>query len=341
MNPFDFLSASAGNFELEKALRFLAAQQGFPLVGNVYLVMNSTDKNYVDIFKGQKEYSDGTAMIQPTVLAANAVTMSNRNDVIFLSANATSNKVASMLTVSNNRVHFVGLDPNGRKIGSRAMISNTGAGVATDVAMVYVTGTGCSFHNISFKNNWTVTENLFAVKDHGIQTYFENCDIENLGSAHLTNADAASLNLGGNECIYKNCTLGQDTLLVTSTAGQQVLVTNRGTTATKCTRSRFDKCRFQSYTNDTTHVFVRFGAYSIDRSVTFEEPEFDNALAPTSAVTLAVAVMAPATVAGGINIAYPRAFGVTNIATAAVGNTGVLLVAPVNSTSDATGIAST
>jgi hypothetical protein len=141
--------------------------------------------------------------------------------------------------------------------------------------------------------------------------------------------------LGGNECIYKNCTIGEDTLLTTSTAGQQLLIQNRGTTATKSTRSRFDNCRFQSYTSDTTHVFVRAGANSIDRDITFEDCEFANVLGATSAVTLAVAVATDASVGGSINIGYPRVFGATNVATSAVGNTGVYLVAPVNAASDA------
>jgi len=331
-----------GNFGLEKVLKEIVANLGIVTTGNIYLVATSaTEPNYSEYAKQNVVYADGSEMIQSTVAAAYAETLTNRNDVIFVSANGTSNKVASMLTVANNRVHFVGLDPNGRKIGSRAMISNSGTGAATDTAMIKVTGTGCSFHNISFKNNWTVAENLSSVCDWGIQTYWENCDIESLGSAHLTNELAASLILGGNECIYKNCTIGQDTLLVTSTAGQQILIQNRGSSGLKSTRSRFDECRFQSYTNDTTHVFVRAGAYSIDRDCTFEDCEFVNTVNATSAVTLAVAFMCPATVGGAINIGYPRIFGATNVATAAVGNTAMLLVAPVNSASDATGVTPT
>lgn len=330
-----------GNIGLEKVLREMALEMGFGLVGNIYLVMTSaTEPNYNEWVKENKVYADGSEMIQATVAAAYAGTLTNRNDVIFLSANGTSNKVASMLTVANNRVHFIGLDPNGRKIGSRSMISNSGTGAAADTAMIKVTGTGCSFHNISLKNNWTVTENLSAVCDWGIQTYWENCDIESLGSAHLSNANAASLILGGNECIYKNCTIGQGTLLVTSTAGQQLLIQNRGSSGTKSTRSRFDSCRFQAYTSDTTHVFVRAGANSIDRSCTFDSCEFDNITATSSAL-LAVAIMVPATVGGAINVAYPRIYNTTNVASSAVGNTLVQLVAPVNSASDATATAAT
>jgi hypothetical protein len=324
------IAQTAGNVQLANAINQLIDELQGINVGNIYLVLTSTEPLYTELYKKyNKQYADGSWMIQPTILAANACTVTNRNDVVIFSANGTSNKVASMLTVSNNRVHFYGLDPNGRKIGSRCLLSNSGAGAATDTSMVKITVTGCSFHNISFKNNWTHANNLSAVCDWGIQTYFENCDIENLGSAHLTNENAASLILGGNECIYKNTTIGQDTLLITSTGGQQILIQNRGTSATKATRSRFENCRIQSYTSDTTHVFVRAGANSIDRDIAFKDCEFVNALSPTSAVTLAVAMATHASVGGSINVSFPQIFGASNLATAAVGNTGVYVVSPV------------
>jgi len=325
--------AANGNRELEKALGelFSYISDHALTTGNTYVVLPSaTEPNYVDLFaKYQKVYSDGTEMIQATAQAAFDCTVTNRNDVIFLSANGTSNKVTEMLLVDHNRVHFIGLDPVNRKIGARSLLSNTGAGAATDVAMVKVTGTGCSFRNISFKNNWTVTENVSSVLDWGIQTYWENCDIEALGSAHLTNNAAASLKLGGNECIYKNCTIGQDTLLVTSTGGQQLLVTNRGSASTKSTRCRFENCLFQSYTSDTTHVFARFAATSVDRYISFDNCEFVNTVIGTSAVTLAVAIATDAGVAGSVNVAFPKVFGASNLATSAVGATGVFVASPV------------
>jgi hypothetical protein len=327
--------ASAGNLPLERVLRDMASQLGFGLVGNIYLVMTSaTEPNYNVWVEQNKKYDDGSEMIQSTIEAAYAETLTNRNDVIFISSNGTSNKLAAMLTVANNRVHFVGLDPNPRKIGARSLISNTGTGAATDTAMVKVTGTGCSFHNLSLKNNWTAAENLSCVCDWGIQTYWENCDIENLGATDLANELSADLILGGNEIIYNNCTIGQDTSLETSTAGQEILIQNRGSSATKATRDRFDNCRIQCYTSDTTHVFVRAGAVSIDRNITFEDCEFANVIGATSAATLAMAFTTSTTVGGGINIGYPRIFGATNVATSGA-STGILLVAPVNAASDA------
>lgn len=319
-----------GNLDLEKYLRDLAASIGFTNTGNVYLVMDSaTEPNYVSLFNdNQKTYDDGSALIQGTLLAANAATVTNRNDIIFVSANGTSNKVASMMTVSNNRVHFVGLDPVNRKIGARALISNTGAGAAGDVSMVKITGTGCSFRNISFKNNWTVTQNLSSVLDYGANTYFENCDIENLGSAHLTNASAASLILAAAESIYKNCTIGVNTLKHTVASGQEVLIA-KGTSARAATRCIFDHCRFQAWTSQTTHVFIRVAADGdIDRDLEFDDCRFVNFNPGSQGATMAVAVATPASlVSGDMLFAYPRVGPqVTNLATSAVGNAGVFVV---------------
>lgn len=235
----------------------LGAQLG--TFGNVFVVVNPNDTAELQYQMLQDLITpdtNGLRRLYSSIADAYAAVQDGNNDVILLAA-GTSNKVTSMLTVAKNKVHFFGMDGGGRKIGSRCLISNTGTGATTDVAMVRVTGRGCSFHNIKFSNNWTVAENLFAVQDRSNNAYFENCDIEAIGSAHLTNANAASLNLSAGESIYKNCTIGQDTLLVTSTGGQQVLIdrlTGAGQAATRC---MFEDCNFQAYSSDTTHVFVR------------------------------------------------------------------------------------
>ena len=177
-----------------------------PAFGRILVVKNpndTADYNY-QVLQEVMEPLDGQVMFFTSISDAYDAAQTNNDDVICLDAH-TSHKVTAQLAISKNRIHFLGFDGGGRKIGSRAMISNTSTGAATDYAMVYNYGTGNTFRNISFKNNWTVAQNVYSVKEWGIQSYYENCDFEALGSAHLTNASAASLNLGGNECIFKNC----------------------------------------------------------------------------------------------------------------------------------------
>ncbi len=311
-----------------------------PAFGRILVVKNGTsdsaDASYSDlseIFReaasasspgagGRIQFFSGTTALSDAYDEA----YTNNNDVIVLDAH-TSHKVASMLTVSKNRIHFMGFDGGGQRIeNQRTLVSNSGAGAASDTAMVKVTGVGCTFRNIAFKNNWTVTQNVYCVDDQGDNLYFENCTFHNLGSAHLTNEASAELRLSGRDNVYVRCQIGADTLKHTSTAGQVVLVKKQTNAAT---RVKFVDCYFRTYTNDTTRVFVRVAANGdIDRSITFVRPIFDNFNwdASNGGALLAVCVATPSgLVSGGINMfdVMSNGKGATDIATAGVGNKGV------------------
>jgi hypothetical protein len=312
-----------------------AVQSQVPTFGRIFIVMNGTsdyaDPNYDKMREIYSPDTNGKIRFFTSISDAYDATTTNNNDVICLDAH-TSHKVTSILTVSKNRVHFIGFDGDGHKIGARAMISNTSTGAATDYAMVKVTGIGCSFRNISFKNNWTVTENVSSVWDYSAQCLFENCDIESLGSAHLTNASAASLKMQGIESYYKNCTIGQQTLLCTVASGQQMLIA--ATTATRSARCIFENCFFQTWTSAITHCFIRASAASIDSSQhTFINCEFVNrSTVATGGVELTAAVATSSTLGGRLNFAYPRIFGAADLATSAGGATGVFVCSNVMST---------
>jgi hypothetical protein len=307
-----------------------------PVFGRVMVVLNSSDtadynyQNLQDLFSGDSDIEGGSGIyFYTSVESALAQTQSNNDDVIVLGGH-TSNKTTAMLTVSNSRVHFVGMGGHGRLMGSRAQISNTSAGADTDVSMVKITGTGVSFHDIKFANTWTNANNLYCVSDQGANTYFENCDIENLGSAHLTNASAASLDACGSESIFENCTIGVHSLKHTVAAGQEVLIG-----ASKASGSMmFRHCRFQAWTSQTDHVFIHAGASAINSSVIdIEDCIFQNRGSVASGgATMAVAISTNASPGGRILVSYPRVdFSCSAVATSAVGATGVCVVAPVAS----------
>lgn len=112
--------------------------------GNVFVVLNSSDtdeNNYQhmqDLFTND---SDGRVRFYTSLASAYAATESNNNDVIVLDGNS-SHQLTSMLTVSNNRVHFVGLDwllGIKRRYGQSSKI-NYADGIATaDPFMIKVT----------------------------------------------------------------------------------------------------------------------------------------------------------------------------------------------------------
>lgn len=308
-------------------LEAIRANLALPVLGKVFICANSTDPVYDKLAQIFDTDPSGDVRLFSSLSGAEGACVSDRNDVVVIDAK-TSLKVTAMLTLSKNRVHYVGFDGGGRLADQRTLISNTGAGAATDVAMVRVTGTGRSFRNIKFANNWTVAQNLYCLDDQSSQTYFENCTIQNLGSAHLTNASAASLRLSGDTCLYKHCTIGQDTLKITSTAGQQMLIlAGADGGATAAHRVVFENCQFESYTSDTTHAFIRVTANgAIDRYVRLENPRFMNFNfdASNGGAQLAVAIASTnSLISGGIIVVNPTLLFATKLATNAVGNGGV------------------
>lgn len=312
--------------------------QAVPTFGRVFALFNSSDVGnecYNRLQQVMLPDPAGKIRFYTSIETLNTDLESNNDDVVLLDAH-TSHKVAAMLTISKSRIHFIGLEGGGRQENQRALISNTGAGAATDTAMVKITGTGCTFRNISFKNNWTVTENVYCVDDQSSNALFVNCTIHNLGSAHLTNAAAADLRLSSNGTEYHNCSIGADTLKVTSTAGQKILIAKATTAAT---RVLFKDCNMRTYTSDTTHSFVRVSADGdIDRFVTFDNPRLENFNTGSQGATMAVAMVTPnGLVSGGIHVINPSMVLVTKLATDAVGNDNIYVSANVNPTAASAG----
>lgn len=305
-----------------------------PVFGDVHVVVNTSDTSDPNYQKLQEVFqpSNGFVRFWTSLSDAYDACTTNNNDVILLDAH-TSQKVTSMLTIAKNKVHFIGMDSGGRWNNARALISNTGAGAATDVSMVKVTGSGCSFRNIKFSNNWTVAQNLSAVLEYGTNSFYQNCSFHNLGSAHLTNANAAPLILATGDGEFHNCTVGADTLQSTVAAGQTMLI-KKGTSSQAATRCLFEKCVFRAYTSQSTHAFVRVAADGdIDRDIGFKDCDFINFKTSSDGTTMAVAIVSASGLASGqMWFNNPNSVGATSFATAAAGDVGLHIIGPVPTT---------
>lgn len=307
-----------------------------PAFGRLLIVKNpndSADYNYQDLSEVFGDGQAGRAMFFTSLSDAYTEAQSNNNDVICLDGH-TSHKLTAMLTVDKNRVHFLGFNPGGRLEDQRTLISNTGTGAATDTAMIKNTGTGNTFKNIKFANNWTVAQNVYCFDAQGAQSAFENCTFQNLGSAHLTNNAAASLRLSEDTSFFKHCTIGQDTLKVTSTGGQQMLIAKGASAA--ATRCTFEDCVWRAYTSDTSHSMIQVSATGdIDREIRLVRPAFLNFNydASNGGAQMAVAITSPNTlVSGGFLVENPSLLFCTKLATNAVGNGGVYVSINTNPT---------
>ena len=295
-----------------------AVSAQIPTFGRIFIVRNANDSaqpNFAAFDEIFKNDPDGIVRLYTDLATAYAATTSGNNDVICLDGGGTSHKLTSMLTVAKNKVHFIGFDGGGRLENQRALISTSGAGAASDVSLIKITGTGCSFRNIKISNGFTVAQNLSAVLDYGNNSLFLNCTIHNLGSAHLTNASSAPLILAGGDSEYIACNIGSDTLQSTAVSGQTVLVA-KGTSAQAATRCIFKDCTFRSFTSQTTHVFFRVSADGdIDRNILIDSPKFLNFNSGSQGATLAAAVSASASLtSGSVLVINPTQLAVTKLA---------------------------
>lgn len=188
-----------------------AIHSAVPTFGNVFVVMDPDDtdeENYQRLQEVMRVDPRGKVRFYTSLASAYAATESNNNDVIVLDGNST-HELSAMLTVSNNRVHFVGLDwllGERRRYGQSSKINLGVTTAATDIATLKVTGVRCSFRGIKFTNANTVTEGIYCVADGGEYTYFENCEMYK--STDLDQTGAAELVANGDSSHYVNCYIG-------------------------------------------------------------------------------------------------------------------------------------
>jgi len=190
-----------------------------------------------------------------TVLAAYNLTTTNNNDVIVLSAN-TAHPITEMLTVSKNRVHFVGLDGGGRQTGHGARLVMASTGVATDLATVKVTGVRNSFTNIKIESTSTTTASLYALIDAGEYTCYKNCSFIERGD--LATTTAADVVGEGDSTTWINCEFGAATQL--TTVARTTLLIDKIVGSTGMLDNNFFNCNFVCYTTSPTQTLVHIKA---------------------------------------------------------------------------------
>jgi hypothetical protein len=227
-----------------------------------------------------------------TIKRAYDLTTTNKNDVICLSAYS-SHVLTEMLTVSKNRVHFVGLGPGYRRYGQRARIYMGITTAATDVFAVKNTGVGNSFTNIKFwSDNTLVTYHIGTVGEGGEYASYNSCEF--YSSVKLDSDTHAELVLNGDSAQFYNCTFGS---LADSVSGNKVrpavLLTAATVGAGLVSRDVFfDGCRFWKNAGGTTTAMVKGGATDVERIMEFHNCQFiANVLGAVPAAAIATATL--------------------------------------------------
>jgi len=290
---------------------------------------------FVDADNGN-DGNDGTSMDKAvkTIAVAYQMATTNKNDVIVLSANAV-HALTSMLTISKNRVHFVGLGAP-RRYGQRARISMGVTTATTDVFMVKNLGIGNSFTNIKFINNNTLTQNVAGVGEGGEYATYTNCEFYD--STKLTSDTHAEVVLNGDSAQFTNCTFGSLADAVTGDKVRPAVLMTAGTVGTGLVSRDviFDGCRFWKKAGGTATAMVKIASTAdVERVVEFHDCQFvANVLGAQPAVAIDSATLTNGQV---ILTGDTASFECTKIATA----TGILSALPARVATDTIGIQTT
>jgi hypothetical protein len=256
------------------------------------------------IFTDYGSGSDGNDGLSPatavkTIAQAYSMTTTNMDDVIVLCGSA-SHVLTSMLTVSKNRVHFVGMDgSNGRRYGQNAKIYMGVTTAITDVHAIKNLGVRNSFTNIKFyDDNTLATYHTSCVGEGGEYAIYENCEF--YASVNLTSNTFAELLLNGDSTQFYNCTFGSLADAVSGDKVRPAVIFTAGGVLNGTGTSRdifFDGCRFWKQAGGTTTAMVVFPSdSSMERLCEFHDCQF---IAAHLGSTPAVAIACTATMTNG------------------------------------------
>lgn len=280
--PYPQLLGEGGVFTYatRDAINALISGQGILTQGNVWWVkpVSGSDLN------------DGTSPASAflTLAKALAAATAGQNDVVLLCAEgntaaATTTYQNALLDWNKDLVHLVGI--NAGPLFSQCSRIAFQANYAAATDLFKVSANGCIISGIEFFMGVASALPTGCMTVTGMRNHFYRCHIAGMGNTANDIAGAYSLQLkGGEENLFEDCTIGQDTISL-SAAANSVLLFAAGTTA--CTRNYFRGCRFMLYSGAAAEcLFVRGGGAGVnDRETVMEDCLFLNAIA-SGAITL-------------------------------------------------------
>ena len=197
-----------------------------------------------------------------------------------------------MLTVSKNRVHFIGLDAGGRYYGQGAKISLGVTTAATDLGAMKNTGVRNTFTNIKFISNNTKAESLYTVLEAGEYAIYDGCEFYK--STDLDVTGAAELVQNGDSPLFRNCTIGSTANAISGAIIRANVLLTKGLAGTgKVSRDAiFENCYFwKRASNVANRFFYGANATDVERMLHIKNCTFFNtklaAALPAQCVELA------------------------------------------------------
>jgi len=262
---------------------------GIPVLGGGGIPATAGTVYFVDYGAGS-DGNSGKDINEPlkTIAQAYSLVTENKDDVICLIGNST-HTLTSMLTVSKNRVHFVGLDgTGGRQYGQNAKISLGVTTAATDLATMKNTGVRNSFHNIKFINSNTVAEGIYGVLEAGEFAQYTCCDFYK--STDLDVTGAAELACNGDSAIFTKCTFGSSANARSGAVIRPCVMLTKGLVTGKvCRDVKFEDCIFWIWCGNTVNAFVwSTTATDVERQMEFKDCTFNVTKKSTAAPAVAI-----------------------------------------------------
>lgn len=264
-----------------------AVASAVPTFGRILVVVNPSDSVDEKYQRLQEVFLDdpaGLVRFFTSVSAAVDAASSNNNDVIVLDGDSTF-VLDETLTVSKNRLHFVGLDyllGIKRRYGQSTKISLTATSGATNIATVVNTGVRNSFRGIKFVNASTVAEGIYCFADGGEYTFMEYCEIYKETDLDVTGA--AELVANGDSSHYKDCYIGSTVNAISGAIIRPCVTFSRGLAASGAVARdvTFEGCIFARKCGNTANRFI-YGAEAnaIERLVILNRCYFFNIVVGT------------------------------------------------------------
>jgi hypothetical protein len=204
-----------------------------------------------------------------TIAAAYAKCTANQHDVVLVVAGASGNTLSAALDWSKSYTHLVGLSAP-THAANRARIFQL-ATLEDASPLLTVSGDGCIFKNFYIFQGVDDADSLINVSVTGSRNYFENVHFAGGGHATMAIDGGASLKLdGGDENLFRNCTIGVDT--IASGTGHVGILFD-----TDASRNVFEDCHVSMYAGHAGAAFVEVAdGTGIDRYTIFKKCLFSN-----------------------------------------------------------------
>lgn len=235
-----------------------------PTMGRLLIVCPAADVNYDRLSQLIINDPEGNVRLFTTVAAAYDAAITNSHDVIALAGNG-AHALTSMLTITKNRIHFIGLAgrvrSNSYGLGTRARMTLGSSTVAADIAVMQNTGVGNTFTGIKFDSSSTEDLSLYTVAEGGEYAIYDNCEFYK--STDLDQTAAAEVLNNGDSAQWLNCVFGSTANIIADDKIRPNMLLSATLTGKKCRDNVISHCLFLVKAAGTEAVRI-YGANATD-----------------------------------------------------------------------------